>query len=115
MSVQAAAISRTLGLALVLALVATATPAAHAQGTGKPDPKQAEAGETIYNDNCQGCHGQDLVSPGQSFDLRGLRSTDRGRFQNVMLKGKGQMPAWQGVLDDRQFDAVWAYIMSKSG
>jgi mono/diheme cytochrome c family protein len=28
--------------------------------------------------------------------------------------GKGQMPAWGGVLDAKEMDQLWAYIRSKA-
>lgn len=77
------------------------------------DAEKIEAGIEVYNNNCVTCHGENLVSSGQTADLRGLQPGDRQRFQTSVEKGKGQMPPWKGVLDDAQIDAVWAYVMSK--
>ena len=41
-----------------------------------------EAGEAVYNDYCQTCHGANLVNSGQTFDLRKLRKDERARFEN---------------------------------
>jgi mono/diheme cytochrome c family protein len=73
-----------------------------------------EAGEAIFNDYCATCHGQNLVSSGQTFDLRRLTANDRGRFQNSVLLGKNQMPPWKGVLGDEQIDQLWHYIRNNT-
>jgi mono/diheme cytochrome c family protein len=69
-----------------------------------------EAGENVYNTNCQICHGENLVSTGQTFDLRRLKDNDRARFDNSVRNGKNQMPPWKGVLTDEEIDQVWNYI-----
>ena len=68
------------------------------------------AGETVYNTYCATCHGDGLVSSGQTFDLRRLTADARPRFENSVLKGKGQMPPWQGVLSSDEIDQLWHYI-----
>ena len=59
---------------------------------------------------CSTCHGDNLVSSGQTFDLRRLGANDRSRFSNSVLMGKNQMPPWKGVLAGEQIDALWNYI-----
>ena len=76
------------------------------------DAKKIDAGEAVYNDYCQTCHGSKLVSTGQTFDLRRLRSDERQRFETSVLNGKGQMPPWKGVIDADQIEVLWAYIGS---
>jgi mono/diheme cytochrome c family protein len=71
---------------------------------------KVEAGEQIYNTYCSACHGDNLLSSGQIFDLRRLTANDRSRFANSVLMGKNQMPPWKGVLGDEQIDALWHYI-----
>jgi mono/diheme cytochrome c family protein len=78
------------------------------------DEKQVEAGEAVYNDYCQTCHGPNLVSSGQTFDLRKLRKDERPRFENSVTNGKNQMPPWKGALDSEQIDAIWAYIRANA-
>jgi mono/diheme cytochrome c family protein len=74
------------------------------------DQATAQAGEQLYDDNCQQCHGEKLRNPGTSFDLRKYKADDRPRFNKFVMEGKGQMPAWQGTLSDNDTDALWAYI-----
>jgi mono/diheme cytochrome c family protein len=71
---------------------------------------KVEAGEHLYAMYCSTCHGDNLVSWGQTFDLRRLGPNDRSRFSNSVLMGKNQMPPWKGVLADEQIDALWNYI-----
>jgi mono/diheme cytochrome c family protein len=78
------------------------------------DQAKIEAGEAIYNDYCTNCHGQNLVSSGQTFDLRRLTANDRARFQNSVLNGKNQMPPWKGVLGDEQIEQLWHYIRNNA-
>lgn len=76
------------------------------------DQAKIEAGENVYNNNCQTCHGDGLVNTGQTFDLRRLTAADRPRFENSVRNGKNQMPPWRDVLSDADIDAVWIYIRS---
>ncbi len=84
-----------------------------ASAQDNPDPKKVDAGEAVYNNYCQTCHGDNLVSSGQTFDLRRLQPKDRQRFQTSVENGKGQMPPWKGVVSDDEIDVIWAYVMSR--
>jgi mono/diheme cytochrome c family protein len=78
---------------------------------------EAEAGAAIYDDYSSLCHGEGLrnTSGGVTFDLRRLRPNEHERFVNSVLNGKKQMPPWRGVLDTRQLEAIWAYILATVG
>ena len=78
------------------------------------DKAKIEAGENVYNTNCQICHGEQLVSTGQTFDLRRLKDNDRSRFDNSVRNGKNQMPPWKGVLTDEEIDQIWNYIRANA-
>jgi mono/diheme cytochrome c family protein len=78
------------------------------------DQALVAAGAEVYNTHCAECHGERLVNPGPSFDLRKLGAGERARFDVAVAEGKGQMPAWAGVLDAKQMDQLWAYIRSKA-
>ena len=78
------------------------------------DAAKIEAGENVFNSNCAVCHGDQLVSTGQTFDLRRLKDTDRARFDNSVRNGKNQMPPWKGVLTDEEIDQVWHYIRANA-
>lgn len=72
----------------------------------------SQAGERLFEEHCAGCHGERLSNPNNLFDLRQLGKDERARFDKAVREGKGQMPAWEGTLSDRQFDEVWSYIRS---
>ena len=74
------------------------------------DQAAIEAGETVYNNYCQNCHGDRLVSTGQTFDLRRLTASDRARFENSVRNGKNQMPPWKDVLSAEEIGQLWAYV-----
>jgi mono/diheme cytochrome c family protein len=96
-------------LTAILLVAVTASAAAQ-------DMKKVEAGEAVYNNYCETCHGSKLVSVGlSSFDLRKLRDGDRERFERSVMDGKNTMPPWRGVLDAEQIDALWAYIRYTAG
>lgn len=89
-------------------VVASAAPAA------AQDQAKIEAGEAVYNDYCFTCHGEKLVSSGQTFDLRRLTAGDRARFENSVLSGKNQMPPWRGVLSGEQIELLWQFIRANA-
>ncbi len=78
------------------------------------DGKKIAAGERIYNNYCSTCHGDDLVSTGQTFDLRRLRADERPRFENSVINGKGQMPPWKGTFNNEEMDLLWQYIRANA-
>jgi mono/diheme cytochrome c family protein len=78
------------------------------------DSKKAQAGERLYSNYCSTCHGEQLVSSGQTFDLRRLRAADRSRYENSVIDGKGQMPPWKGALTDEEIDQIWHYIRANA-
>jgi mono/diheme cytochrome c family protein len=98
-----------LGAMLLIMQKGFAQDAASAQ-----DRAKIEAGENVYNNNCQVCHGDRLVSTGQFFDLRRLTANDRARFENSVRNGKNQMPPWKGALTDEEIDQIWSYIRANA-
>ena len=85
-----------------------------AQSAAAQDRSAIEAGAELYQTHCASCHGERLVSPGSTFDLRRLRADERPRFDKALADGKGQMPAWGGVLSAEEFDRLWAYVRSRA-
>lgn len=75
---------------------------------------KVEAGAEVYATNCASCHGERMMSTGAAFDLRKLGADERARFDESVTEGKGQMPAWGGILSDEEFDQLWAYIRSRA-
>ncbi len=97
---------------LRIGVVLCALAAAHSASA--QDRSLIETGAKVYETHCAECHGERLVNAGSTFDLRRLRADERPRFNKATTEGKGQMPAWGGVLSAEEFDQLWAYIRSKA-
>lgn len=97
----------TLGAAIVAILISI-------QITLAQDKAKIEQGEAVYNDYCFTCHGEKLVSSGQTFDLRRLMIEDRVRFETSVRMGKNQMPPWKDVLTAEQIDLLWNFIRANA-
>ena len=103
-------ISRAVAIALAV-VGAALSPATTAMAQ---DTAKIEAGENVFNTNCAICHGDQLVSTGQTFDLRRLKDNERPRFDNSVRNGKNQMPPWKGKLSDEEIDQLWHYIRANA-
>ncbi|MCC6886944.1 MAG: cytochrome c [Hyphomicrobiales bacterium] len=77
------------------------------------DSAAVEAGEQLYEEHCQTCHGEKLRSAGVIPDLRELGARDREKFDRMVNDGRGQMPAWQGIIGPEEIDQLWAYVRSR--
>jgi mono/diheme cytochrome c family protein len=111
-AVKGASVRRKLFVVSICAGLVLPASTAQAQDTAPFDPKKVEAGLDAYTTYCYTCHGENLVSGGNSFDLRRLQPADRARFESSVTNGKGQMPPWRGVIAPEEIDAIWNYIMS---
>jgi quinohemoprotein ethanol dehydrogenase len=73
-----------------------------------------DEGNLLYRMHCSRCHGMSVVSSGAVPDLRFMHSSRHEAFQQIVLggalKGVG-MASFADVLDERQTDAVHAYIL----
>jgi mono/diheme cytochrome c family protein len=74
----------------------------------------ADAGRDVYAEHCAQCHGERLMATGAAPDLKLLRADQRPRFDEIVREGKGQMPAWAGMITDEEIDQVWTYIRSRA-
>jgi mono/diheme cytochrome c family protein len=94
-------------------LVACIALSAHAHAEAAPTPQQIDQGREVYEDNCQTCHGRDMISPGLvTFDLRKFPKDDAARFRGSVLDGKGTaMPAFRGRMSEEDVDLLWAYVL----
>lgn len=69
------------------------------------------AGEQLYRQHCQGCHGSDGsgVAGTPPLDRNALMQSDNQLFQ-ILQQGKGTMPAYLGLLDEEQLHDLIAYM-----
>ena len=98
----------------MLALGMSAIAAVASAQEAPRDQAAIDAGESIYNNYCQTCHGDRLVNTGQTFDPRRLTAGDRARFENSVRNGKNQMPPWKDVLSAEEIEQLWAYIRANA-
>jgi cytochrome c6 len=78
------------------------------------DRAKIAAGAEVYAEKCAACHGERLRATGAGFDLLKIGPNERERFDKAVNDGKGQMPAWGGVLSDEEIDQLWAYLRSRA-
>jgi mono/diheme cytochrome c family protein len=74
----------------------------------------ADAGRDVYAEHCAQCHGERLIATGAASDLKLLRADQKAHFDEIVRNGKGQMPAWEGMISDEEIDQIWAYIRSRA-
>ncbi len=98
----------------ILALIVTGSLAATIAPASAQDAAAIEAGEQLYEEHCQSCHGEKLRSAGAIPDLRELGANERAKFDTMVMEGRGQMPAWQGIVGPEQLDQLWAYVRSRA-
>jgi ubiquinol-cytochrome c reductase cytochrome c subunit len=93
-------------LAILISLVAVLLFAAGA-------PAQEETpGAGVYTQQCQQCHGAEGEG-GIGPDLRDLESADA--VAQKVRAGGGGMPAFEGILDDEEIEAVSTYVVEQLG
>jgi mono/diheme cytochrome c family protein len=74
----------------------------------------ADAGRDVYAEHCATCHGERLAATGAAPDLKLLRADQKTQFDEIVRNGKGQMPAWDGMISDEEISQVWAYVRSRA-
>ena len=79
-----------------------------------PAQDRIEAGEQVYEEHCATCHGAKLRSTGALPDLKQQKADGRARFDQMVMAGRGQMPAWQGIIGPDELDQLWAYVRSRA-
>ncbi|HEX5989989.1 MAG TPA: c-type cytochrome [Solirubrobacterales bacterium] len=70
------------------------------------------AGETVFAENCAGCHGEDGHGGAGGPDLRTmpLAQTEEGAIQQV-TNGGGGMPPFGGQLSEEEISDVAAFVV----
>ncbi len=91
--------------ALVLCMTAGLLPAARASDIGK--------GGDLYRKHCIGCHGADgrpVMPLAPDFSRPGALMKPDPMLLATIRGGKGPMPAFQGLLRDREILDIVAYL-----
>jgi len=100
-------------LAAAIAAVAVARAAASEPVPNLGDPAVIEAGQKLFEDRqCAYCHGRDGNG---GVRLRGLGDLDPAdvfaTIADGRVAGSRRMPAWRGVLSDREIWEAVAYVL----
>ena len=81
-----------------------------------PEAAQIEAGREQFHRTCAQCHGRNMVNAGTTvYDLRKFPIDQHDRFVTSVLKGKGNMPSFQGALDEATITTLWVYVATRGG
>jgi len=110
--------------ALFKPVLAAASPPATAHEAAAPTPHPmaktsgVDAGHSLFNDNCEHCHGPDAVEGIEERNLRHLALRYGSKMDQVFTytvthgrPSKG-MPNWSGILTPAQFRDILAYLRS---
>ena len=79
-----------------------------------PAHDQIEVGEQVYEEHCATCHGVKLRRTGAIPDLKEQKADGRARFDQMVMGGRGQMPAWEGIISRDELNQLWEYIRSRA-
>jgi len=94
---------------LAVALLLVVAPAACSVSR----PASGDTGEEIYRKLCGNCHGEGLEgSPlGRSLGPGSISASQPGAYTEfAIVNGKGAMPSFELLLEERQVDRLIAYI-----
>ena len=92
----------------------------------KPNPiamseDSVKNGKLIFSQECAYCHGENgrgMSNKAATLEtdtpdlLEGLKSHSEGDFHWKVLKGKGEMPGYEGELSDREIWDILNYLKS---
>lgn len=127
-----------LGAGLLAVIVAAGVlwyaSSAKPSGADADDPKLVALGQSVYHDRCATCHGANLQGqpnwkdrlpngrlPAPPHDATGhtwhhpddqLFDLTKNGVSGILPRDESDMPAFKGVLTDREIWAVLAYIKS---
>ena len=90
-------------LSICLLLLFESLSHSHAATLTTPAGQQFYAGQTVFEEQCSGCHGEDGVS-GNAADIRGVPKKD----VKFAIRGVEDMPEIE--LTPEQIDAVVVYL-----
>ena len=104
---------------LLWGLLAGCSATAEARSPPKKRPEDHVAGEQIWERSCWQCHGEDndgqgpaaSALPGGVPDLRNTVNPSRyGELVDVILDGRGDMPAFRAEMDKHQARRALIYM-----
>lgn len=70
-------------------------------------------GQTLYTQNCQVCHGEDLQGTADYPNLR-LFQKNESAFRATVTGGFYPMPSFEDVLSEDEQHSLWLFISANS-
>jgi cytochrome c6 len=73
----------------------------------------------IFKTNCSSCHagGNNIMNPDKTLKMESLEKNgvnSLGAIKALVSKGKAPMPAFASTLDEKEIDAVSAYVLEQA-
>lgn len=73
----------------------------------------------VFDKNCSSCHagGKNIMNPDKTLSMESLEKNgvnSLGAIKTLVSKGKAPMPAFASMLDEKQIDAVAAYVLEQA-
>lgn len=100
-------------VAAALATLLVAAPATAQDASGKKFPaEQVARGASVYAQNCESCHGVNMIGPQWGIDLATFPRDNPKRFVESVSNGTKAMPPWGDVLKPDEIQALWAYVVT---
>lgn len=95
-------------------MLAVLVSAAHAdlEETKIWKPEEVKKGADLYARHCAACHGPRMADPEGAFDLRRFPHDEQPRFMRSVTYGKNSMPPWGSLLDAKDIESLWAYVVA---
>lgn len=98
-----------IGVALLSLVVVSACGDSRAETIAALDG-DSSAGATVFEQNCQGCHGANAAG-GSGPNLAG-EADEPEEVINTILHGDGEMPSFEQTLTDQEIADVVAFLQS---
>jgi cytochrome c6 len=76
-------------------------------------------GQTVFNNTCAGCHknGGNTLNPEKTLDLEALEKFGLNSLEALkkqITEGKTPMPAFKGILSEKQIEDVAHYVLQQA-
>ena len=73
----------------------------------------------VFKTNCSSCHagGNNIMNPDKTLKTESLEKNgvnSLGAIKALVSKGKAPMPAFASTLDEKEIDAVSAYVLDQA-
>ena len=86
---------------------------------GAASAADPEDGKLLFQLNCSACHkdGGNFISPAATLKKKALERSGNFSMEaiiNRITNGRGRMPAFKGRLDEKQIEAIAAYVMEQA-